>query len=172
MRGLPALIWEGSVLDPGKGLFVLLIVTCIRRVPLCRGGHPLPRKDHSRNSGAATESSRWFRAASRGPLLASCHRRDPNTFASCRTLKRLGCTRCYSRVCGGNPRQVPPNFAPHEPIQLGCHCRTSFQSGKHHCVGLRMSAQLNHNSAFAKAYAEGTPKKEYWGPTFEDSMDL
>ena len=40
------------------------------------------------------------------------------------------------------------------------------------CVGLRMSAQLNHNSAFAKAYAEGITKKEYWGPTFEDSMDL
>ena len=35
-----------------------------------------------------------------------------------------------------------------------------------------MSAQLNHNSAFAKAYAEGVSKKEYWGPTFEDSMDL
>ncbi|KAI0297286.1 citrate synthase [Multifurca ochricompacta] len=31
---------------------------------------------------------------------------------------------------------------------------------------------LNHNSAFAKAYAEGVSKKEYWGPTFEDSMDL
>ena len=32
--------------------------------------------------------------------------------------------------------------------------------------------QLNHNSAFSKAYAEGIPKKEYWGPTFDDSMDL
>ena len=41
------------------------------------------------------------------------------------------------------------------------------------CTDLRMmSAQLNHNSAFAKAYAEGVSKKEYWGPTFEDSMDL
>jgi hypothetical protein len=32
--------------------------------------------------------------------------------------------------------------------------------------------QLNHNSAFAKAYQNGISKKEYWGPTFEDSMDL
>ena len=32
--------------------------------------------------------------------------------------------------------------------------------------------QLNHNSAFAKAYKEGINKKDYWGPTFEDSMDL
>jgi citrate synthase len=36
----------------------------------------------------------------------------------------------------------------------------------------RISPQLNHNSAFAKAYAEGISKKEYWGPTFDDSMDL
>ena len=31
---------------------------------------------------------------------------------------------------------------------------------------------LNHDSAFAKAYQDGIPKKDYWGPTFEDSMDL
>jgi len=31
---------------------------------------------------------------------------------------------------------------------------------------------LNHNSAFAKAYQEGISKKDYWGPTFEDAMDL
>jgi len=31
---------------------------------------------------------------------------------------------------------------------------------------------LNHDSAFAKAYQAGVSKKEYWGPTFEDSMDL
>ncbi|KAG8906050.1 citrate (Si)-synthase [Tulasnella sp. 403] len=31
---------------------------------------------------------------------------------------------------------------------------------------------LNHDSAFAKAYAEGISKKDYWGPTFEDAMDL
>lgn len=68
---------------------------------------------------------------------------------------------------------MPSDFAPHEPIQLGCHCCKSFEPGKlPSCVGLPMSAQLNHNSAFAKAYAEGITKKEYWGPTFEDSMDL
>jgi hypothetical protein len=31
---------------------------------------------------------------------------------------------------------------------------------------------LNHDSAFAKAYQEGISKKDYWGPTFEDAMDL
>jgi citrate synthase len=31
---------------------------------------------------------------------------------------------------------------------------------------------LNHDSAFAKAYQDGIHKKDYWGPTFEDSMDL
>lgn len=39
-------------------------------------------------------------------------------------------------------------------------------------LALRTFLQLNHNSAFSKAYAEGIPKKEYWGPTFDDSMDL
>lgn len=32
--------------------------------------------------------------------------------------------------------------------------------------------QLNHDSAFAKAYQDGVSKKDYWGPTFEDAMDL
>jgi citrate synthase len=31
---------------------------------------------------------------------------------------------------------------------------------------------LEHESAFAKAYAKGMKKTEYWGHTFEDSMDL
>ncbi|KAJ5506291.1 Citrate synthase-like core [Penicillium expansum] len=31
---------------------------------------------------------------------------------------------------------------------------------------------LEHESAFAKAYAKGVNKKEYWTYTFEDSMDL
>ncbi|OBT87534.1 citrate synthase, mitochondrial [Pseudogymnoascus sp. 03VT05] len=31
---------------------------------------------------------------------------------------------------------------------------------------------LEHESSFAKAYAKGINKKEYWGHTYEDSMDL
>lgn len=31
---------------------------------------------------------------------------------------------------------------------------------------------LEHQSAFAKAYARGIPKSQYWEHTFEDSMDL
>jgi len=31
---------------------------------------------------------------------------------------------------------------------------------------------LEHESAFAKAYAKGMPKSEYWSYTFEDAMDL
>ena len=31
---------------------------------------------------------------------------------------------------------------------------------------------LEHESSFSKAYAKGINKKEYWGYTFEDSMDL
>ena len=32
--------------------------------------------------------------------------------------------------------------------------------------------QLNHDSAFAKAYSDGVHKREYWKTTFDDSMDL
>lgn len=31
---------------------------------------------------------------------------------------------------------------------------------------------LEHSSSFAKAYAKGINKKEYWGYTYEDSLDL
>ncbi len=31
---------------------------------------------------------------------------------------------------------------------------------------------LNHDSAFAKGYEQGMNKKDYWKPTFDDSMDL
>ncbi|KAK5027172.1 citrate (Si)-synthase, partial [Cryomyces antarcticus] len=31
---------------------------------------------------------------------------------------------------------------------------------------------LEHESSFAKAYAKGMKKAEYWEHTFEDSMDL
>ena len=31
---------------------------------------------------------------------------------------------------------------------------------------------LEHESSFAKAYAKGLNKKDYWSHTFEDSMDL
>ncbi|KAI9894805.1 MAG: citrate (Si)-synthase [Vezdaea aestivalis] len=33
-------------------------------------------------------------------------------------------------------------------------------------------AALEHESSFSKAYAKGINKKDYWGYTFEDSMDL
>jgi hypothetical protein len=71
---------------------------------------------------------------------------------------------------------VPTHFAPDEPVQFGCHCCTSYAislrlSEPSH-LDLRTLLQLNHNSAFAQAYADGIQKKEYWGPTFDDSMDL
>lgn len=67
---------------------------------------------------------------------------------------------------------MPSHSAPHESIQFGCDGGMSFI-----CSTIRMTLakpmfQLNHDSAFAKAYQDGVSKKEYWGPTFEDSMDL
>ena len=65
---------------------------------------------------------------------------------------------------------MPAHPSSHEPIQFGRNCRTPFPPII--CIHLTFVSQLNHDSAFAKAYQQGISKKEYWGPVFEDSMDL
>ncbi|KAH9995737.1 citrate synthase [Russula vinacea] len=114
MRGLPALIWEGSVLDPGsrwseplpEGLFWLLVTG---EVPT--------------NEQVAELSKDWAARAAIPDFVEEI------------------LDRC------------PPTLHPMSQFSLAV-------------------TALNHNSAFAQAYAEGIPKKEYWGPTFDDSMDL
>ena len=63
---------------------------------------------------------------------------------------------------------MPQHSPPHVSILPRRHRRTSF-------VILNQTpadSQLNHDSAFAKAYSDGVHKKEYWKTTFDDSMDL
>jgi citrate synthase len=79
---------------------------------------------------------------------------------------------------------VPQHASPHEPVLLGRHrCELSFYLtsyfwdypypiGAMSLVSLADMRQLNHDSAFAKAYADGVHKREYWKTTFDDSMDL
>jgi len=64
---------------------------------------------------------------------------------------------------------MPTDPPPYEPVQFGGHRCESLTLKK--CLASH-SLQLNHNSAFAKAYENGISKRDYWGPTFEDSMDL
>ncbi|KAI5306416.1 hypothetical protein KEM56_001009 [Ascosphaera pollenicola] len=49
----------------------------------------------------------------------------------------------------------------------------SFPAQMHPMTKLSVAvAALNTESSFAKAYAQGIPKAEYWAPTFDDSIDL
>ncbi|KAF8199487.1 citrate synthase [Pholiota molesta] len=110
MRGLPALIWDGSVLDPEEGIrFRGKTIPEIQKLlPKAPGGsEPLP------------EGLFWLLVTGEIP-----------THEQVAELSRDWAA-----------RSAIPEF-------------------------------LNHNSAFAKAYQDGVSKKEYWGPTFEDSMDL
>lgn len=66
--------------------------------------------------------------------------------------------------------RCPPTLHPMSQFSLAV---TAVSSNE--CINeclLSNDFQLNHDSAFAKAYQDGISKKEYWGPTFEDSMDL
>lgn len=49
------------------------------------------------------------------------------------------------------------------------HRELSFVAVTNHRVSV---SALNHDSVFAKAYAEGLHKSNYWEPTFDDSISL
>ena len=69
--------------------------------------------------------------------------------------------------------RCPPTLHPMSQFSLAVTAvRHSFVLSAASHSDSRTLMQLNHNSAFAKAYADGISKKEYWGPVFEDSMDL
>jgi hypothetical protein len=67
---------------------------------------------------------------------------------------------------------MPAYATSYESIQFGRHCRMIFPPLLLRYNFTLFFLQLNHNSAFAQAYQDGISKADYWGPTFEDSMDL
>ncbi|KZT02902.1 citrate synthase [Laetiporus sulphureus 93-53] len=134
MRGLPALIWDGSVLDADEGIRFRgkTIPECQELLPKAPGGsEPLP------------EALFWLLVTGEVP-----------TQEQVATLSKEWAA-----------RSAIPEFV--EEILDRCpptlHPMSQFS--------LAVTA-LNHDSAFAKAYAAGISKKEYWGPVFEDCMDL
>ncbi|KAF8751933.1 Citrate synthase [Rhizoctonia solani] len=106
MRGLPALLWDGSVLDAEEGIRFR--------------GKTIP--DPNQRAVKAL-SAEWAARAGLPKFVEDLIDRCPNTL----------------------------------------HPMTQFS--------IAVNA-LNHDSAFAKAYQDGISKKEYWGPVFEDAMDL
>ncbi|KLO05771.1 citrate synthase [Schizopora paradoxa] len=134
MRGLPALLWDGSVLDPEEGIRFRgkTIEECQAALPKAPGGsEPLP------------EGLFWLLLTGEIPTPEQVNQLSKEWAA----------------------RAALPEFV--EEIIDRCpgtlHPMSQFS--------MAVTA-LNHDSSFAKAYSEGISKKEYWGHTFEDSMDL
>ncbi|KAJ3979389.1 citrate synthase-like protein [Lentinula detonsa] len=134
MRGLPALIWDGSVLDADEGIRFRgkTIPECQELLPKAPGGsEPLP------------EALFWLLLTGEVPTQEQVAElsKDWAARAAIPSFVEELLDRC------------PPTLHPMSQFSLAV-------------------TALNHDSAFAKAYQDGISKKEYWGPTFEDSMDL
>ncbi|KAL0568596.1 citrate (Si)-synthase [Marasmius crinis-equi] len=134
MRGLPALIWDGSVLDADEGIRFrgLSIPECKERLPTAPGGNePLP------------EALFWLLVTGEVPT------QEQVTELSKDWAARAAIPEFVEELID----RCPPTLHPMSQFSLAV-------------------TALNHDSAFAKAYQDGINKKEYWGPTFEDCMDL
>ncbi|KAF9067185.1 citrate synthase [Rhodocollybia butyracea] len=134
MRGLPALIWDGSVLDAEEGIRFRgkTIPECKELLPKAPGGsEPLP------------EALFWLLLTGEVPTQEQVTElsKDWAARAAIPSFVEELLDRC------------PPTLHPMSQFSLAV-------------------TALNHDSAFAKAYQDGISKKEYWGPTFEDCMDL
>ncbi|CDO74358.1 hypothetical protein BN946_scf184355.g6 [Trametes cinnabarina] len=118
MRGLPALIWDGSVLDAEEGIRFR--------------GMTIPEVQQ-----ALPKAPWWVPTQEQVNALS----RDWAARSSIPSFVEEILDRC------------PPTLHPMSQFSLAV-------------------TALNHDSAFAKAYAQGISKKDYWQPTFEDAMDL
>ncbi|PFH46816.1 hypothetical protein AMATHDRAFT_7388 [Amanita thiersii Skay4041] len=134
MRGLPALIWDGSVLDAEEGIHFRgkTIFECQELLPKAPGGlEPLP------------EGLFWLLVTGEIPTQEQV----------------TGLSRDWAA------RSTIPEFVE----EILDRCPTTLHPMSQFSMAV---TALNHDSAFSKAYQERIPKKEYWGPTFEDAMDL
>ncbi|KAJ3861619.1 citrate synthase-like protein [Lentinula novae-zelandiae] len=134
MRGLPALIWDGSVLDADEGIRFRgkTIPECQELLPKAPdGSEPLP------------EGLFWLLLTGEVPT------QEQVTELSKDWAARAAIPSFVEEILD----RCPPTLHPMSQFSLAV-------------------TALNHNSAFAKAYQDGISKKDYWGPTFEDSMDL
>ncbi|EKM57905.1 uncharacterized protein PHACADRAFT_251834 [Phanerochaete carnosa HHB-10118-sp] len=134
MRGLPALIWEGSVLDPEEGIRFRgkSIPECQELLPKAPGGNePLP------------EALFWLLVTGEIPT------QEQVTALSKDWAARATIPEFVEELLD----RCPPTLHPMSQFSLAV-------------------TALNHDSSFAKAYQQGISKKDYWGPVFEDCMDL
>ncbi|KAF8322557.1 citrate synthase [Clavulina sp. PMI_390] len=134
MRGLPALLWDGSVLDANEGIRFRgkTIPECQELLPKAPGGNePLP------------EGLFWLLLTGEIPTTEQVNALSADWAA----------------------RAALPKFVE----ELIDSCPSTLHPMSQFSIAV---TALNHDSAFAQAYQDGIHKKDYWGPTFEDSMDL
>lgn len=134
MRALPALIWDGSVLDANEGIRFRgkTIPECQELLPKAPGGsEPLP------------EALFWLLITGEIPTQEQVVELSKDWAA------RSDIPQFVEDLID----RCPPTLHPMSQFSLAV-------------------TALNHDSGFAKAYQDGISKKEYWGPTFDDSMDL
>jgi len=134
MRGLPALLWDGSVLDAEEGIRFRgkTIPDCQQLLPRAPGGsEPLP------------EGLFWLLLTGEIPTQEQVQSLSADWAA----------------------RAALPKFVE----ELIDSCPSTLHPMSQFAIAV---TALNHDSAFAKAYQGGIHKKDYWGPVFEDCMDL
>lgn len=134
MRGIPGLVWEGSVLDPDEGIRFrgYTIPEVSKLLPKAPGSQePLP------------EALFWLLLTGEIPSDAQ--------------IKALS-TELHAR-----------SKLPGHVVDLLAHAPKNL----HPMAQLSIAVNaLESESEFAKAYEKGVNKKDYWGYTFEDSLDL
>jgi citrate synthase len=150
MRGIKGLIWEGSVLDADEGIRFRgkTIPECQAELPTAPGGtEPLP------------EALFWLLLTGEVPTAEQVKGLSQEWAARAEIpefVKEL-IDRCPNTL---HPMSQFSLAVTAVGPSLGTPNKT------------QANPQLNHDSAFAKAYSEGVHKKEYWKTTFDDSMDL
>ncbi|KAI9838830.1 MAG: hypothetical protein M1819_004036 [Sarea resinae] len=134
MRGLKAMVWEGSVLDSDEGIRFhgKSIKDCSKELPKGTSGTEM-----------LPESMFWLLLTGQVP--------------STNQVRKLSRELAEQASLPTFVDEMLNNF----PKDL--HPMTQF--------AIAVSA-LNHTSVFAKAYAEGINKAEYWEPTFDDVISL
>jgi citrate synthase len=143
------MIWEGSVLDAEEGIRFrgLTIPECQKELPTAPGGsEPLP------------ESLFWLLVTGEVPTQEQVQGLSAE-WAARATLPKF-----VEELIDRCPNTLHPmsqfSLAVTAVSQADGHLMSSLLN-----VDLISIHQLNHDSAFAKAYAEGTHKRDYWKTT-------
>lgn len=155
-RGIKCLVWEGSVLDAEEGIRFRgkTIPECQELLPKAPGGkEPLPE-------GMSTTHALRFHKA---PYA------NNSGGIGLFWLLLTGEVPTEQQVRDLSAEWAARSAVPKFVEELIDRCPTDLHPMAQFSLAV---TALEHESSFAKAYAKGINKKEYWGHTFEDSMDL